>query len=112
MKIRLEGLDTLSRALKQKSQTSTKSLQRVIRKHGAGLQQKAKRMVPVDTRTLKRSITLDINFSGLTATVEPQAEYAPYVEYGTRFMDAQPYMRPAYFTQVAQLKADLDNLVK
>ena len=28
-------------------------------------------------------------------TVEPTAEYAPYLEYGTRFMKEHPFVKPA-----------------
>lgn len=76
MHIKLDGLSLLSNALKKKTKSITPDLQRVVRKHGASLQQKAMRLVPVDTGTLKRSITLDISFTGLTATVEPHTEYA------------------------------------
>jgi HK97 gp10 family phage protein len=64
------------------------------------------------TGHLKRSIGLEISANGLTATVEPTADYAAYVEYGTRFMDAQPYLKPAYTEQLAKFKSDLSKLVK
>ena len=64
------------------------------------------------TGNLKRSIGLDIAANGLTATVEPTAEYAAYVEFGTRFMNAQPYLKPAYNEQMTKFKQDLSKLVK
>lgn len=112
MKVRLLGVDALSKALKQKSRNITPAIQRIVRTHGAALQQKEMRAVPVDTGTLKRSIMLDISGNGRTAVVEPTASYASYVEYGTRFMNAQPYVRPSYNAQVTLFKADLNNLVK
>ena len=62
--------------------------------------------------TLKRSIGLDITDGGMTAEVEPTAEYAAYVEYGTRFMNAQPYMRPSYNQQKEKFKSDMKKLVR
>lgn len=123
MNVRILGVDALSKALKQKSRNMTPAIQRVVRKHGAALQQKEMRTVPVGTPqstgikgyvggTLKRSITLDISGNGRTAIVEPTAHYAAYVEYGTRYMNAQPYVRPSYNAQVTLFKADLNNLVK
>ena len=112
LKVTLQGMGKLQRALKEKPDQLKPILQRVVKHHGAQLQQKEMRAVPVDTGTLKRSIMLDISYSGLTATVEPTAHYAPYVEYGTRFMNAQPYVRPSFNAQAALFKADLNKLVK
>ena len=64
----------------------------------------------MDTGTLKRSIGLEIRDGGLTAEVEPTAEYAAYVEYGTRYMSAQPYMRPSCTAQKEKFKSDLKSL--
>ena len=87
-------------------------VKKVVRYHGAALQRKAMTAAPVDTGNLKRSVDLEITDGGLTATVEPTEEYASYVEYGTRFMNAQPYMRPSLEDQGAAFKADLGKLVK
>ena len=35
-----------------------------------------------------------------------------YVEFGTRFMDAQPFVRPAFKQQVPIFKSDMKKLVK
>ena len=68
----------------------------IVRSCGTKLQRDAENNAPVDTGTLKRSITIEIEDDGLTAVIAPHTEYAAYVEYGTRYMTAQPYMRPAY----------------
>ena len=110
--VKMQGLDTLMKAIKDKIKNEPSVLQRAVMHHGAQLQQKAMRAAPVKTGNLKRSIMLDISYNGLVATVEPQANYAPYVEYGTRFMNAQPFMRPSYYSQVALFKSDIQKLVK
>ena len=76
------------------------------------VQEASQRKAPVDTGTLKRSIGLEIRDGGLTAEVEPTAEYAAYVEYGTRYMSAQPYMRPSYTAQKEKFKSDLKKLTR
>lgn len=53
----------------------------------------AKELAPVDSGNLRASITSRV--SGEQAIVGTNVDYAPHVEYGTRFMRAQPYMRPA-----------------
>lgn len=39
--------------------------------------------------------TIDAGSDGESAYAEASAEYAEYVEYGTSYMDAQPYFEPA-----------------
>lgn len=50
-------------------------------------------LVPVDTGYLRS--TIDANTDGDTCEAEATADYAQYVEYGTVFMEAQPYFEPA-----------------
>ena len=61
---------------------------------------------------LKERIELDITDGGMVAEVEPKAEYSAYVELGTRFMEAQPYLKPAFNEQKEKFKKDMDKLVR
>ncbi len=119
--IRIEGLEELEKRLKKNATLS--DVKRVVRKNGARLQSRAQRNAPVGTPastgipgyvggTLKRSIELDIVNGGMAAEVEPTAEYAAYVEYGTRFMNAKPYLKPALEEVEPEFKADMQKLVK
>lgn len=110
MGITLKGAKELK--VKLKNCQNTEPVKAVVRKHTAELQQKAMQKAPVDTGALKRSIMLDISDGGLTGTVEPTMDYAPYVEWGTRFMSAQPFMKPAFDEQAPQFKSDLERLMK
>jgi hypothetical protein len=57
----------------------------------------AKRLCPVDTGRLRSSIAwrLETDARGLHAVVGTGVTYAAYVEFGTRYMRARPYLRPA-----------------
>lgn len=110
MGFKFTGINELTSALKKK--TSLEAARRVVMQNGAELQARAQRNSPVDTGNLKRSIGLEIKDGGLTARSEATAEYAPYVEWGTRYMDAQPFMKPAFNEQKEQFKRDMDRLVK
>ena len=67
---------------------------RVLSKAALLVERSAKQFVPVQTGTLKRSITHE--FRGKhTVAVGSNVEYAPYVELGTSKMTAKPYLRPA-----------------
>lgn len=119
--VRIDGFDKLEAKLKRNMDLG--AVRTVVRKNGADLQTKAQKNVPVGTPqstgipgyvggTLKRSVELDITDGGLTAEVEPTVDYAAYVEYGTRFMEAQPYLKPAYDEQKKKFVKDLNELVR
>lgn len=120
-RVRIDGFDKLEAKLKRNMDLG--AVRTVVRKNGADLQTKAQENAPVGTPqstgipgyvggTLKRSVELDITDGGLTAEVEPTADYAAYVEYGTRFMEAQPYLKPAYDEQKKKFVKDLNELVR
>lgn len=119
--ITLEGDVELQKAIAKKIKLD--DMKRIIKNNGSQLQKKAQKNAQFKghyegkkfvkpTGNLKRSIGLDIAANGLTATVEPTAEYAAYVEFGTRFMNAQPYLKPSYDEQMTKFKQDLSKLVK
>ena len=108
--IKIVGMEKLQKKLKKN--VNMDDVKRVVRHNGAEMQEKAQRNAPVDTGTLKRSIGLEITDGGMSAEVEPTAEYAPYVELGTRFMDPQPYLKPAFDEQKEKFKKDLKKLVE
>lgn len=104
------GLDELQRGLIKRSHLE--AAKTVVAKNGSRLQLSAKLRAPVDTGTLRRSIGLSIEDGGLTARSEATAHYAGYVELGTRFMAAQPYMKPALNAVKGQFNSDLRKLVR
>lgn len=108
--ISLKGMDKLNKGLTDRMKLEAAML--IVKQNGAELQQKAMRNAPVRTGNLKRSIKLAIEDGGLTARCEATAEYAPYVEWGTRFMEARPFMEPAYEQQLRIFKADMEKLAK
>ena len=108
--IKIVGMEKLQRKLKQNVRMD--DVKRVVRHNGAEMQTKAQQNAPVDTGTLKRSIGLEIADGGMSAEVEPMAEYAPYVELGTLFMEAQPYLKPAFEEQSKEFRKDMQKLVK
>lgn len=109
-KVKIVGIEKLQKKLIRNMDTS--AVKTVVQKNGSEMQTKAQQKAPVDTGNLKRSIGLAMRDGGLTAEVEPTAEYAPYVELGTRFMNAQPYLRPAFEEQKEKFKKDMDKLVR
>lgn len=113
-KIKIEGLDELLDALKEN--VTLDDVKRVVSHNGQQLHAQTQRNADFkkgyQTGTTKRSIGLEIVDDGLTAEVEPKTEYSPYLEYGTRFMEAQPFVRPAWENQKAKFKRDMQKLVR
>lgn len=124
--IKIKGLKDLEKQLKKNA--SKKDVKDIIRKQGAELQSKAQReadfkghyewekgkgmVFKPQTGNLKGEIRLDITDGGMTAEVYSGAEYAPYVELGTRFMEAQPYLKPALEKQETSFKKEMRKLVE
>ena len=63
-------------------------------------------LVPIDTGDLRRSAKKDVdnNTDGTTWEVSYNKDYAIFVELGTKYQSAQPYLYPAYFENVQKLK--------
>ena len=108
--VSLKGVSELT--MKLKSNANMKDVKQIVKQNTAELTQGAQRKAPVDTGNLRRSITMDLSDGGLTGKVKPTADYAPYLEYGTRFQSAQPFVRPSFNKQKAQFKSDMDKLVE
>lgn len=113
-KIKWEGLDKLQKKLKDN--VTMNDVKRVVRQNGAELQQKIQEKAEFtkgyQTGQTKRSVNLEIKDGGFTAESGPTTEYSPYVEYGTRFMEAQPFVRPALEEQSKKFKSDMQKLVR
>ena len=117
--VKIEGLSALISNLDAKKY-SGKQIRNVVMKNGANLQEDAqKRMTKTvayvkgySKGTTRRSTTLSISDDGMTATVAPHTEYFPYVEYGTRFMEAEPTLNPAFQKIKQQFYKDVIGLVK
>ncbi len=72
-------------------QALTKALEEI----GLTAENYAKKACPVDTGRLRNSITHVARPSEKAVYIGTNVEYGPYVELGTRYMKARPYLRPA-----------------
>lgn len=64
----------------------------------AAIERDAQRFAPVDTGELQGSIEAEPPAGGRVRIVA-RADYAGYVELGTRHMSAQPYLSPALYRE-------------
>lgn len=78
----------------------TEVYKEVVKKNGAAFQRTAQRKAVFkkgySTGATKRSIKLDLASNGLRAVVKANTDYSGYLEVGTRKMEAQPFMQPAF----------------
>lgn len=112
-KLKVDGLDKIEKRLRHNAEMS--DVKRLVRFHGSSLQRtmqgNADFKKGYQTGQTKRSIGLEIMDSGFTAEVGPETEYSPYLEYGTRFMEAQPFIKPALDEVGPKFHRDLRKLV-
>lgn len=82
-------------------------LTRAIRASAFLVQAKARKISPVDTGLMRRSIEPTIHL--LQATIAPNVVYAVYVHEGTRFMQARPFMRDAKRQSLTRIRQQFRN---
>lgn len=91
------------------------TLKDTIKYYNQEMARKSQRLVPVDTGHLKDSKEEEINFKDkgvYEGTVRYTADYAGYVEVGTRFMSKKPYLAPALRAVKEDFKDDILRAVK
>ena len=112
--IKIEGMDKLVKGLEKR--TKLDPVKRIVRHYGSELQSemqsKADFAKGYQTGETKRSIMLEIKDGGLTAEVGPTTDYSPYLEYGTRFMAAQPFVKPAEERIAPMFEKDIKTLIE
>lgn len=88
-------------------------VKKVVAKNGAKLQTETQRNMAqaytagYSTGATMRSTTLKIRDGGLSAEVQPHTKYFAYLEYGTRFMDMRPTLKPAFDKISSEFISDL-----
>lgn len=108
--IQIKGADEL--LIKLKKNADLNDVKNVVRLNGSELQRKAQRRAPYDTGNLKRSIGYTSEDSGFTAKIAATAHYAGYINFGTRFIYARPFMTNSYYEQRKKFIDDLKRLMK
>ena len=115
--IKWSGIKELKAVLK--TNASLKDVKKVVQSNTKALNRAFHEHTGTDTfckgysvGNIRRSIRQDITDGGMTGTVGTNVDYAPYVEHGTRFMDSEPFAKPAFDEVAPKFKKDLDKLVK
>lgn len=110
--VKLEGIEGLIRNVRS-YQVITKEAIRIALVRGAlQIELAAKEMCPVDTGRLRGSITTDKKYiQKFLVMIGTNVDYGPYVEFGTKKMDARPYLFPAYFMFEGEIIKDIKKIL-
>ena len=93
--IDLRAIGNLQKALKEMPGLVQEELGKAVTELVLIVEAKAKELCPVDTGLLRASIT-PVIASWAEAYVGTNTHYAPYVEFGTKRTQAQPFLEPAF----------------
>lgn len=107
----LNGMDSLILHLSRATRVDG-PVSEIVKRRTSEMNRMAQREAPYLTGELRRSIISTYLEGGLVGQVKAGMDYAPYVEYGTRFMTAQPFMRPAFQAVNAGFISDIERLVR
>lgn len=105
-----KGIDELIRHLEKKM--TLEDVKKVVITNTSEMANQMQKRAPVDTGFMRRSVTMSIMSGGLVGMATPTAEYAPYVNYGTRFQAAQPFVSNAFNYQKVKFIAEMQRLVQ
>lgn len=106
--VSVEGTDAISTRFRDKADLLSTGLGEALREIAQVIVDAAQANAPVDTGFLRDNIQIQ-DESDTSVTVVSQAEYSSFVEFGTRYMAAQPFFEPAIEAgraQAAQILRD------
>ena len=123
IRFELKGLDRLQAKLQRVAKME--EVEHIVEENGKAMLEKAikntekfrghyrgKKLIK-PTGATKRSLSENSSkLEKFKYRVAPGTDYAAYVELGTRKMDAQPFIKPAFDDQKKLFKRDLERLVK
>ena len=123
LRFELKGLDKLQAKLQRVAKME--EVEHIVEENGKAMLEKAikntekfrghyrgKKLIK-PTGATKRSLSENSSkLEKFKYRVAPGTDYAAYVELGTRKMDAQPFIKPAFDDQKKLFKRDLERLVK
>ena len=100
--INLQGIEEFQRAIDRFNSSIKNQVQTQLSNWALIVQRDAERIVPVRTGYLRS--TIYAKMQEWQMEIGAEAIYAAAVEFGTRFMQAKPYLNPAIETHLPELE--------
>ena len=97
--IKLQGIDKLKSIYANAANELADEVKDAITASAQAMADKARQKSKGE---LQQSVTAQIADDGMSATISANEPYAPYVEYGTHKMGAEPFMNPAFEEEAPQ----------
>jgi HK97 gp10 family phage protein len=98
----IEGIEEFKAAIEQFDSGIQRHVHRQLASWAADVKALAKQLAPVRTGHLRSSIYAKI--SEWVTEIGAEATYALFVEFGTRYMQARPYLYPAIQEHLPRLE--------
>jgi HK97 gp10 family phage protein len=98
----IEGIEEFKQAMQQFDSGMQRHVHRLLASWAADVKALAKQLAPVRTGHLRSSIYAKIQ--EWVAEIGAEATYAIFIEFGTRYMQAQPYLYPAIQEHLPRLE--------
>ncbi|MEM3626439.1 MAG: HK97 gp10 family phage protein [Candidatus Bathyarchaeia archaeon] len=98
----VEGIEEFKQAMQQFDSGMQRHVHRQLVSWAADVKALAKQLAPIRTGYLRQSIYAKIQW--WVVEIGAEATYAMFVEFGTRYMQAQPFLYPAIQEYLPQLE--------
>ncbi len=106
------SVDGLSQLISKFEKMRKVDVSEQIKDGGVLIKNTAQNTVRVDTGRLKGDIREHYDKDTETSTVYTTVNYAPYLEFGTRFMRAYPFLLPAFNKNIKFIKDSIKSAIK
>jgi HK97 gp10 family phage protein len=108
--INIEGVEEFKAAMAKLDSGMQRHVHRQLVSWAADVKASARRIVPVRTGYLRSTIYAKIK--EWIAEIGAEATYAMFVEFGTRYMRARPYLYPAIQEHLPRLEAIISEAIE
>jgi len=102
VKCDVKGIEEFQQAMRNFDSGIQKHVHRLLASWAADVKASARQLVPVRTGHLRQSIYAEVR--EWVVRIGAEATYAMFVEFGTRRMQARPYLYPAIQMYLPQLE--------
>jgi HK97 gp10 family phage protein len=100
--IAVEGAEEFKAAMEKFDSAMQRHVHLQLSEWAANVEDLAKQLVPVRTGYLRS--TIHARVQDWNANIDAEAPYAAVIEFGTRAMQARPYLYPAVMQQLLRLE--------
>lgn len=108
---KIKGLKEFLREVSKKPPTVEEAIDKEIKLSALRVERRSKKIAPWDTGWLSNNIYAN-SVGFMQAEVISPVEYSIFVEYGTRYMFAQPFLFPSVYADWPLLQKRLTKLVR